>query len=54
MFVYVSIHAPVMDANNAVDNIDVLFDVSIHAPVMDANHLVIGHCSSHWFQSTRP
>ena len=33
----VSIHAPVMDANNDGGHLLMTHDVSIHAPVMDAN-----------------
>ena len=33
----VSIHAPVMGANKAIDDIEFCVNVSIHAPVMGAN-----------------
>ena len=52
--VAVSIHAPVMDAND--NSADKLLDllVSIHAPVMDANPSSIIAAINSLFQSTRP
>ena len=37
----VSIHAPVMDANEIVEKMGVIAGVSIHAPVMDAKSALL-------------
>ena len=50
----VSIHAPVMGANQYTDDIKQELSVSIHAPVMGANNYGYVMWCAHQFQSTHP
>ena len=50
----VSIHAPVMGANDRVVIEHKLHIVSIHAPVMGAKLACLSFCASTLFQSTHP